>query len=183
MLVPLMVTRIALSLALLLVSGCYVVSYDPKLDRELSSEAVELLKTRGITIHEAEPRLSYGDTDLPALAAYVGNGKRPIVITHSSGKRTGFQCFEPMLAGLTLGIVPINCDRTINVSLQAAHGAITEQYEIRSEESVIGGWVALFMAPLPGWEFGSGEESVERAIKTAVNAAARKWATQSAIRP
>lgn len=62
----------------------------------------------------------------------------------------GIHCFEPMMYILTVGIIPTHC---------------VESYLVKAGDQEIGevkltvmrGWVALLIAPLPTWRYGLGE--------------------------
>lgn len=64
----------------------------------------------------------------------------------------GFQCFEPMLNVLTLGLVPAHCVDTYSVL-----AAGTSQEVVRVEVTYVYGWVALLLPPLPSWRYGDGQ--------------------------
>ena len=81
----------------------------------------------------------------------------------------GFQCFEPMLFVLTLGIIPTHCVYTysatsISTSLDQQGIVPLGNFKI----TTIGGWAALLLAPLPKWNFGSPTD-LERAIQQIIN--------------
>lgn len=63
----------------------------------------------------------------------------------------GHHCFEPMLYVLTLGIVPTHCVDTYKVSSESAEIGTVIVTKMQ-------GWVALFMAARPSWQFGMGNE-------------------------
>jgi len=60
---------------------------------------------------------------------------------------SGFQCFEPLLFVLTLGIIPTHCVDTYDV---LSDDKIVGQVSITS----IGGWVALAIVLFPNWNYG-----------------------------
>jgi hypothetical protein len=73
-----------------------------------------------------------------------------------------FQCFEPMLAVLTVGIIPVHCVDTYGVSVTSATGETAQGvYRV----SFWGGWVSLLLAPLPSWHLGSGHQDPALAIE------------------
>ncbi|WP_444904258.1 hypothetical protein ACJJIU_03925 [Microbulbifer sp. CnH-101-E] len=75
----------------------------------------------------------------------------------------GNHCFEPILYVLTLGIIPTHCINTYNVS---SGPQVLGQVKVTSMQ----GWVALFMAPFPAWQYGYATE-VESEIKDMVQVA------------
>jgi len=71
------------------------------------------------------------------------------------GFPVGFQCFEPYLLVLTVGIVPQTCESDIDVSfrLRRPNGrALTIGYQHFKEKSV-SGWVALPLSVSPEWRY------------------------------
>ena len=85
-------------------------------------------------------------------------------VVKENGRPEGFQCFEPMLFVLTLGIIPVQCVETYNVSLlTTVEPAPEAKYTVTS----IGGWAALFISPLPAWLFGKAK-NIEAEIEGAV---------------
>ena len=72
----------------------------------------------------------------------------------------GNHCFEPMMYVLTLGIIPTHCVDTYSVSSDSRDFG-------KVKVTFVQGWVALFMAPLPTWQYGYGSE-VESEIKDIV---------------
>jgi len=83
----------------------------------------------------------------------------PITVTQESSYPKGFQCFEPMMFVLTLGLIPTHCVNTYSVSSAAP---TTDQQEAVAlgtfKITTMGGWAALIIAPLPKWKFGSPSE-------------------------
>ena len=65
----------------------------------------------------------------------------------------GFQCFEPMLYVLSLGIIPVHCVNTFEVRSSAEPEQLA-----KVNVTTISGWAALFLAPLPKWKFGEAPE-------------------------
>jgi hypothetical protein len=79
-----------------------------------------------------------------------------ITVTKENLYPGGFQCFEPMMFVLTLGIIPTHCVYTysatsITTSLGQQETVPLGNFKI----TTIGGWAALLLAPLPKWNFGS----------------------------
>jgi hypothetical protein len=88
----------------------------------------------------------------------------PLRVVKENQSPEGFQCFEPMLWFITVGIIPFQCVDTYNVTLVTSMEPAPEaKYKVTS----IGGWAALFIAPLPSWHFGK-PENVETQIESVV---------------
>lgn len=88
-----------------------------------------------------------------------------VVEVNESKFPRGFQCFEPMLFFLTLGIIPTHCLSTYQASLESVPTGQTATYDV----TVMAGWIALVLAPLPRWQFGSAvdmEKKVEHFVRT-----------------
>ncbi|MEX6503994.1 hypothetical protein [Pseudomonas zhanjiangensis] len=93
----------------------------------------------------------------------------PITVKQENSYPEGFQCFEPMMFALTLGLIPTHCVNTYSVSSAAP---TTDQQEAivlgTFKITTMGGWAALIIAPLPKWRFGSPSEP-ELEIKQALS--------------
>jgi hypothetical protein len=79
----------------------------------------------------------------------------------------GFQCFEPMLFVLTIGIVPIHCVDTCSASAQAKNG---EQVSGTYTVTRMQGWFPLLLLPLPSRKYGfvqRPEANIEAVVKGA----------------
>ncbi len=86
-----------------------------------------------------------------------------ITVTKVNERPEGNHCFEPMMYVLTLGIIPTHCVDTYSVSSDSRE---LGNVKVTSMQ----GWAALFMAPLPAWQYGYGSE-VESEIKDIVQVA------------
>ena len=58
-----------------------------------------------------------------------------------------------MLYVLSLGIIPTHCVNTFEVQSSS-----TPEQQTKVSVTTIGGWAALFLAPLPQWKFGEAPE-------------------------
>jgi hypothetical protein len=65
----------------------------------------------------------------------------------------GFQCNEPLLFGLTLGLIPAHCEDIYSVSVISSTGSKAQgEYRV----STWAGWASLLLAPIPGWHWHMG---------------------------
>ena len=82
----------------------------------------------------------------------------------------GLHCFEPMLYLLTVGIIPAHCVERYSVSATAP-GDGGELPPVKVKVTVVGGWIALLLIPLPNWRYAPIPEpgpALEKAIKRSV---------------
>jgi hypothetical protein len=88
-----------------------------------------------------------------ALHAFQVNAASRVEVTKRNKGLEGFQCFEPLLYGLTLGIIPVNCVDTYAVSVTSSTGETAQgTYKV----SVWAGWASVLLAPLPNWHWQMG---------------------------
>lgn len=85
-------------------------------------------------------------------AAWVSTDPQP-EITQLNTWPEGNQCFEPMLYVLSLGIIPTHCVNRFEVKSSS-----NPEQQANVSVTTIGGWAALFLAPLPNWKFGEAPE-------------------------
>jgi len=58
-----------------------------------------------------------------------------------------------MLYVLSLGIIPTHCVNTFEV-----RSSTEPKQQTKVSVTTLGGWAALFLAPLPNWKFGEAPE-------------------------
>jgi hypothetical protein len=88
-----------------------------------------------------------------ALHAVRVNAASRVEVTKRSKGLEGFQCYEPLLYGLTLGVIPVNCVDTYAVSVTSSTGETAQgTYKL----SVWTGWASVLLAPLPNWHWQMG---------------------------
>ncbi len=68
----------------------------------------------------------------------------------------GFQCFEPMLYFLSVGIIPSQCVDRFIVSTAIPAGRVEKAVLAEYVVTRMQGWVALLLPLLPTWRFGYG---------------------------
>ena len=88
-----------------------------------------------------------------SVAKIAINPDAPILVKQENLYPEGFQCFEPMLFVLTLGLIPTNCTDSYSASITTDQQKIVPLGSFKI--TTIGGWAALIIAPLPQWRFGS----------------------------
>ena len=93
-------------------------------------------------------RVDNGTLPAPEAGNFSG-----LKVTKQNKNPQGFQCWEPLLYGLTLGLIPANCVDTYLVSVTSGTGEKTESvYKV----SVWAGWVSVLLAPSPQWHWQMG---------------------------
>ena len=85
-----------------------------------------------------------------AAAVQRAGSDAPIQVSKENRVPEGFQCFEPMLFFLTVGLIPVHCVDTYKASAAELGGESI--YTVTAMQ----GWVTLVLMPLPGWHFGFG---------------------------
>jgi hypothetical protein len=111
-------------------------------------------------------RISPGDVS--ALGAQPVQASSRVEVTQKRGPPQGFQCFEPLLAALSLGLIPVNCVDTFSVSVTQSDG---ETAQGTYTSSMWMGWIALLMGPLPNWHWqpstgeGGTAKEIERRVR------------------
>ncbi len=90
----------------------------------------------------------------------VAVNKGELTVTKTNKWSGGAHCYEPMLYVLTLGIIPTHCVDSYSVSSELE---VLGKFKVTS----MNGWAALFIAPFPTWQYGSGA-AVETELKDLV---------------
>jgi hypothetical protein len=86
--------------------------------------------------------------------------------------REAIFCSEPLIPLLTLDIVPMRSRDHHRVSLSALADDGTEPLRRDYESTTVVGWLALFLLPSPGWQYGYREqlgEAIEHQIVQGAN--------------
>jgi hypothetical protein len=85
-----------------------------------------------------------------ALPASAVDAASRIEVAKAKGYPEGFQCYEPLLFGLTLGLIPAHCVDSYTVSVVSGTGSEAQgTYKV----STWAGWASLLLAPIPGWHW------------------------------
>src|SRR5277367_1567468 len=88
-----------------------------------------------------------------ALHAVRVSAASRVEVTKTNKGMEGFQCYEPLLYGLTLGVIPINCVDTYAVSVTSSTGETAQgTYKV----SVWVGLASVLLALLPNWHWQMG---------------------------
>jgi len=159
-----------LFLAVLLLPACAVYKYTPTLDDKLSGPArtivsnsvLELEKT---TNANADLTVDYESNYLvtqlfeQVKVEFSQSGNTRIKVTKFEklypwgGK--GFQCFEPYLLILSLGIIPSVCEQEyrVTVAIQNTRENNSIEKEFIYKVDSVTGWMSLFYAPSSDWTY------------------------------
>lgn len=135
--------RMATTALSLLFAGCVASSVSPGLDRQLSSEARDLMAQDGFSVATEVVR-----TSVPFAGAH---------------------CFEPMLYVLSLGIIPAHCKDSYILKADFGAGKGAKTVEQAFEVTTMQGWLMILYPLLPDWEFGENHDAPERARNTVIN--------------
>lgn len=99
----------------------------------------------------------------------LADSQASIKVALNGSRFGGSHCYESMLFVLTLGIIPTHCISNYSAAVVAAAEPDREIPLGTFRITSINGWLALFLAPLPQWNFGS-PDSPEVEIKRAMSA-------------
>jgi hypothetical protein len=149
--------------------GCTVGKLSPPLDITRNRELKDALKQVVLGIADTNSpqaqttarqlQNSLQQSGLFRKAAIVSDLRdRPDLVLDSYentrfGFPVGFQCFEPYLLVLSIGIIPQTCESDIDVSfrLHRPSGRVLSFGHQRFKEKSVSGWVALPLSISPQW--------------------------------
>jgi hypothetical protein len=157
---------------MVLACGC-ATKYSPRLDRELTEEGRHSLESTAIYVTRDT---SWGNEVSPSLARTVDDPRAAITILQNRHTwPTGFQCFEPMLFILTVGVIPGDCSLDYDFDAFVATRDSVKIVHRRYSVTHVVGWVWTVLWLLPGWEVGPPARSdpATRALNTTINELAR----------
>ncbi len=127
--------------------------------RRILGSVAASMALSGCAAYKVEPVSAQARSSMPH-SAKAGEAKSLRVVPDQASniEGRGFQCYEPLLYALSLGLIPAVCVRG---------------YELRSDNEVLGryevsmmmGWAAMFAAMSPAWSLGSGDERAEAQIR------------------
>lgn len=165
--------RATAAIAAVALSGCIATRYSPALDGELTDSGLRFLESRSVVVQETE---APGDILDDSLARSVAEPLGTITVLHnrSSFPGRGFQCFEPMLYVLTVGVIPADCTNDYEFEAVLDEGGSTTPLRLTYTVTNVQGWVSGFLVLLPAWDLGFGERPSRRAFNTLVNRAAHE---------
>jgi hypothetical protein len=101
---------------------------------------------------------SEDDGGLVAAVRRDGPGATIGVIKANRHPYEGFQCFEPYMFVVTLGLIPIHCVHRYKASLSLELASSNEIPEAEYKISTIIGWAAPVVTLFPGWRWGSSKQ-------------------------
>ena len=161
--------RLLASLLFILPVGCVSTRYVPPLDTQLSDKGAALLAGSVAVLDESGECRSVTSSPTP-----FSNPELSITIhrNHTDLPGRGFQCFEPYLVVLTLGIVPAYCTNDYDFAATFDGPSGSRTVERRYAVTFVQGWISGLLFMLPGWQFGEGEPC-SRAFNSVVNEHAR----------
>ena len=151
-------------ISITLLSGCAVYKVSPLMDRELNEWGRNLAANSTLSVKELDNPSSQFELDRLAeenTSLFQGLGDFEVSLEEIkqkypfSGK--GFQCYEPYLSVLSLGIIPSMCEQetTLVVEVKNHRTASIFRRDISYKTESVAGWIALFYAPSRKWSFDS----------------------------
>ena len=150
-------------------SGCVATRYSPHLDRELTEAGNRFLESTSVVVDQERQPGNVLDDSI-AHTAEVPRSRITVLRNQSDvWPGRGFQCFEPMLYVLTIGIIPADCTNDYAFEAVLEHHDSTTPLRREYRVTQIQGWVSGLLVLLPGWEFGSGPSPSVRAFNSVIN--------------
>lgn len=158
-----------------LLNGCATYKLTPKLDSSLSPKGENLARKTQVILPDSEHgldfapyiRKKFSESSMQKLSILSVKRK------YSRGGE-GFQCFEPLLYVITIGIIPKICTQeyTFEVEWQPEQGPL-QRKEIVVEEKGVAGWAAIIVTLFPGWSWSSfGSVAFKSTLYSEVNSRA-----------
>lgn len=173
--------KIAIIILMALLSSCAIYNTKPPLDKEFTDNGRILAKNSELTLASSnEPYTKFVTEkllkELGESFQNFSNQKLEIkeVINKYPHGGEGFQCFEPYLLVVSLGIIPSICEQetTIVVRLIDSVNGKSETKQLSYKTKSIAGWLSLFYAPNSEWSYKHASE--KQALYTLVNEMAEK---------
>lgn len=163
-------------------------TYEAELENALKSVVLGIADSTSPVIQTTGHRLKYSlqQTGLFRKVAMMSElNQRPDLILDSYenarfGFPVGFQCFEPYLTVLTVGIIPQTCEAEDEISFKLRRpGRTPVSFEPRHiKEKSISGWAALPLMASPEW---TSDRKLERQLWVSIFAS-RKHEVLSLLR-
>lgn len=162
--------RIILLTLVFLLPGCAVYKITPTLDDRLTVSGRSFSNNSSLVIHRVtDKNRGYPiDGEIEFLINrlrdrvsrdFSSSGKYKITITSFIKKYPfagkGFQCFEPYLLVLSLGIIPSICEQEYRLTLdiEDVQGKELRKKELTYKVDSVAGWLSLFYAPSSEWTY------------------------------
>jgi hypothetical protein len=164
----------ASAVASFIASGCVATRYSPHLDRELTEAGNRFLKSTSVVVaQDPQP----GNVLDNSIARTAEDPRSKITVLRNQSDvwpGRGFQCFEPMLYVLTIGIIPADCTNDYAFEAVLERHDSTTPFHREYTVTQIQGWVFRSPVLFPGWEFGSGPAPSVRAFNSVINEVASR---------
>lgn len=142
----------AAAVASLIASGCVATRYSPPLDRELTEAGKRLLEATTVRVtRETTPGNILDDS----VAHAVEGSQATLTVLRNQSDTwpgRGFQCFEPLLYVLSVGIIPAECTNDYAFEAVLDDGNSTVPFHREHAVTQIQGWVSGLLALLPVWD-------------------------------
>lgn len=151
-------------------SGCAVYKLKPDLDHRFSQHGQILAENSRLIMRVPDDKYRNRLSNSGLIKNFKGKGKSKVeVVEIIDSEQHGFQCGHAFLEVVSLGIIPVVCDRNYMLTIDyfPVENAQPERSKLSFTETAVAGWVSLFLAPFSGWEFDN--EKIERAMYTVIN--------------
>jgi len=158
-------------------TGCAIYKNTPPLDSSLSDNGKIFFEKTTFQVSETSDE--YKKYYLSRMGEYLKNNqhkdtKYKVTVKDIKQKYPfggkGFQCFEPMLLVLSLGIIPSICEQETTYVIEKSdiNTGSSNQKEYTFKTESVAGWLSLFYSPGSEWNYGDGDDG-RRALYTIIN--------------
>jgi hypothetical protein len=147
--------------------GCATFKTNPDLDHEFSQKGQVLAQQTALTLSDKVDVNNWLENKFSVTAS---NQELSILKAQKKFQiARGFQCFEPYLFIISLGIIPVVCYQEYEIETEwtDVNGRKTNKVFKVTEDKVFG-WVAIFVSILSEWKLGMGG-AVESVVYDEVN--------------
>ena len=162
--------------------GCASNKINPSLDSSLSDVASSLASKSTISMSDQYKKTGmyhgfFKENEQKFKKIFESNGDYRLIINkfrYEGNYPKGFQCFEPLLFVITIGIIPVICNNNVilEVDLVNTKTGIVTKESIKYKHNYVAGWAGLFMRLFKDWEYE--DKSMLNAIYTVVNKVSEK---------
>ncbi|WP_428240074.1 hypothetical protein [Gynuella sp.] len=149
--------------------------YSPALDKELTENGTEFLSKRNLTNNfenEFNGRFidwyKYKNIDDP-------KGEIEIIEVEKQNDYEGFQCFEPTMYILSLGLIPAHCVGKFELIVKFMEDGKGKVVTKKIKQISMAGWFPLFLLLSPNWEYDLSTNPYERIFVDIINTEAESY--------
>ncbi len=161
----------------LLCASCASYKINSSLDLGLSKAASSLASKSELSLSDNDEEIAiyhpyFKKNEQKLKQIFGSSGDYKIIINkfrYEDKYPQGFQCFEPLLFVISIGIIPVVCNNNIILEIDLINtktGEIKKE-SIKYKDKYVAGWVGLFLRVFKDWNYD--DENKLNAIYTVVN--------------